>query len=153
MATVEQGLPVLVSRNGTHVAGMIAVLQRVAVLPTNATAPVLETLRFGLASTSPRSSFFAAPLSSVLPVASYVVPLRSHLLPTGDNPVSGSALRYPSSGYPDVCAAIPLPMSCAPNVAVARRRSVLDPIRRRRSIGNDVAACRNRFVHHCAANA
>jgi len=32
-----------------------------AVLPTNATAPVLETLISGLASTSPRSSFFALP--------------------------------------------------------------------------------------------
>ncbi len=40
--------------------------------------------------------------SSALPVAGYIVPLCSHLLPAGDNPVSGSALRYPSSGYPDV---------------------------------------------------
>jgi hypothetical protein len=40
--------------------------------------------------------------SSALPVANYVMPLCSHLLPAGDNPVSGSALRYPSSGYPDV---------------------------------------------------
>ena len=40
--------------------------------------------------------------SSALPVTGYVMPLRSHLLPARDNPVSGSALRYPSPGYPDV---------------------------------------------------
>src|SRR5580658_971946 len=74
----------------------------------------------------------------MFPVAIDVMPLRSYLLPTAGDPMSGTAFRDPSSGYPDVRMAIPLPVTRAPHIAVARRRGVFDAIRRRGCVRDDL---------------
>src|SRR5277367_1343945 len=79
------------------------------------------------------------------------MPLRTNLFPSVGNPMSGSALHDPSPRYPHIGATIPLPVSGAPNVAVARGRSMFSSIRRRRSVGQDVRSCGSEFGNDSGA--
>jgi uncharacterized protein (TIGR02246 family) len=74
----------------------------------------------------------------VLPVAIDVAPLSSYRFPSARDPMRGAAFGDPGSGYPDVRMTIPLPMTCTPHIAIARRRGVFDAIRRRRRIRDDL---------------